>query len=407
MSNIDPRHVKISHNLSRVAPSATMAVTQAARDMRAAGVDVIGLGAGEPDFDTPEHIKEAAYHAIQDGKTNYTNVDGIAELKEQICLKFQRDNKLTYAPSQINVSPGGKPVLHNALMATLDPGDEVIIPAPCWVSYPEMVRLSGGTPIIVPCNSDSGFKITPQQLEQAITPQTRWLVLNSPSNPTGAGYSHTELIGLGEVLLRHPHILILSDDIYEHLIYDDFAFTTIAQAVPELYSRTLTMNGVSKAYAMTGWRIGYGAGPEWLIRAMAKVMSQSTSNPCTISQWAAVAALSGPHDFLIDWKAAYAARRNYVVTSLNQLDGLRCQMPDGAFYVYPDCKDWIGLQTEAGTVLKTDVDVANALLAEAHVAVVPGTAFHSAPHMRLSYAADMATLEKACERIANFSRKLR
>ena len=273
----------ISSSLSRVAPSATMAVTQAARDMKAQGIDVISLGAGAPDFDTPEHIKEAAYRAIREGKTNYTNVDGIFELKEQICLKLQRDNGLSYIEDQINVSPGGKPVLYNALIATIDAGDEVIIPSPCWVSYPEMVRLVGGTPVILPCASRNGFKLTPSQLEEAITPQTRWLMLNSPSNPTGVCYSKAELAALGEVLLRHPHVLILTDDIYEHLVYDEFEFTTIAQAVPELYERTLTMNGVSKAYAMTGWRIGYGAGPTWLIKAMAKIMGQSTSNPSSIS----------------------------------------------------------------------------------------------------------------------------
>ena len=402
-----PRHDRISDNLSRVAPSATMAMTQAARDMKASGVDVIGLAAGEPDFDTPDHIKEAACRAIRNGKTNYTNVDGITELKEQICLKFQRDNQLSYSVAQINVSPGGKPVLYNALMATLSRGDEVIIPAPCWVSYPEMVRLVGGTPIVLPCNSAAGFKLTPPQLEKAITSKTRWLILNSPSNPTGAGYSRKELEELGAVLTRYPHVLVLTDDIYEHLVYDDFEFTTIAQAVPALFDRTLTMNGVSKAYAMTGWRIGYGAGPEWLIKAMAKVMSQSTSNPCSISQWAATAALSGPHDFLKDWKKAYAARRNYVVKALNALSGLDCKTPNGAFYVYPDCSGWIGKQTGEGTCLKSDADVTKALLTEAHVALVPGTAFHSVSNLRLSYAADLDTLKRACDRIAEFSDALR
>ena len=398
---------RISGNLSRVLPSATMAVTQAARDLKAAGVDVIGLGAGEPDFDTPEHIKDAAIRAIKEGETNYTNVDGIPQLKEQIYIKFQRDNALSYISSQINVSPGGKPVLYNAFMATLDPGDEVIVPAPCWVSYPEMVRLAGGTPVVVPCSGASRFKLTPEQLDDAITPQTRWLILNSPSNPTGSGYTRSELIALGEVLLRHPHVLILTDDIYEHLVYDDFVFTTLAQAVPELYDRTLTMNGVSKAYAMTGWRIGYGAGPEWLIKAMSKVMSQSTSNPCSISQWAAVAALSGPHDFLKGWKKAYAERRDVVVKALNRLDGLSCQTPDGAFYVYPDCAGWIGKQSKSGQRLSSDVDIAAALLNEVHVALVPGTAFHGAPNLRLSYAADLDTLNKACERIAEFAEGLR
>ena len=406
MSNILRPIDRISENLSRVAPSATMAVTQSARDMKAQGIDVIGLGAGEPDFDTPEHIKEAACRAIADGKTNYTNVDGIPELKEQICYKFQRDNQLSYTSNQVNVSPGGKPVLYNALMATLDPGDEVIVPAPCWVSYPEMVRLAGGTPIVLPCSGENGFKLTPQQLDAAITPQTRWLMLNSPSNPTGACYSRAELAALGEVLLRHPHVLILTDDIYEHLVYDGFEFATIAEAVPELYERTLTMNGVSKAYAMTGWRIGYGAGPEWLIKAMAKVMSQSTSNPCSISQWASVAALSGPHDFIAEWNKAYTARRNYVVGALNALEGLHCQTPDGAFYVYPDCAGWIGKVSAGGAKLATDVDIAKALLTEAYVALVPGTAFHGAPNLRLSYATDIETLKKACLRIAEFAKGL-
>ena len=383
-----------------------MAVTQAARDMKAQGIDVISLGAGAPDFDTPEHIKEAAYRAIREGKTNYTNVDGIFELKEQICLKLQRDNGLSYIEDQINVSPGGKPVLYNALIATIDAGDEVIIPSPCWVSYPEMVRLVGGTPVILPCASRNGFKLTPSQLEEAITPQTRWLMLNSPSNPTGVCYSKAELAALGEVLLRHPHVLILTDDIYEHLVYDEFEFTTIAQAVPELYERTLTMNGVSKAYAMTGWRIGYGAGPTWLIKAMAKIMGQSTSNPSSISQWAAVAALSGPHDFLTTWKQAYMSRRNHVVSALNAIDGLNCLMPTGAFYVYPDCGDWLGKKTKNGVTLGSDVDITKALLNEAKVALVPGTAFHSAPNFRLSYAADLGTLKEACIRISKFQEHL-
>lgn len=397
----------IASNLSRVAPSATMAVTQAAREMKAQGIDVISLGAGEPDFDTPEHIKEAAYRAIREGKTNYTNVDGIFELKEQICIKFQNDNGLSYTEDQINVSPGGKSVLYNALIATIDPGDEVIIPSPCWVSYPEMVRLVGGTPIILPCADSNGFKLTPSQLDKAITPQTRWLMLNSPSNPTGACYSKAELAALGEVLLRHPHVLILTDDIYEHLVYDEFDFTTIAQAVPELYERTLTMNGVSKAYAMTGWRIGYGAGPRWLIKAMAKVMGQSTSNPSSISQWAAVAALSGPHGFLTTWKQAYTLRRNHVVSALNAIDGLNCLTPTGAFYVYPDCGEWLGKRTKTGVTLRTDVDITKALLNEAKVALVPGTAFHSAPNLRLSYAADLDTLNNACIRISHFQEHLR
>ena len=384
-----------------------MAVTQAAREMKAAGIDVIGLGAGEPDFDTPDHIKEAAIKAIQDGKTNYTNVDGIPELKEAIVAKFKRDNALSYSPSQINVSPGGKPVIYNALMATLNAGDEVIVPAPCWVSYPEMVKLCGGIPIIVPCDMASGFKLTAEQLEATITPQTRWLMLNSPSNPTGAAYTKGELKALAEVLLRHPQVMILTDDIYEHLVYDGFEFATMAQVEPALYDRTLTMNGLSKAYAMTGWRIGYAGGPEWLIKAMAKVMGQSTSNPCSISQWAGVAALSGPHDFIAERNAAFAARRNVVVKALNEVEGLSCAMPDGAFYVYPNCEDLLGRSSSGGAHIKTDSDFCEALIKEAHVAVVPGSAFHGAPHFRISYATSLEQLEIACERIKSFCDSLK
>jgi aspartate aminotransferase len=383
-----------------------MDVTQAARELRQQGVDVIGLGAGEPDFDTPEHIKEAAIKAIKAGETNYTTVDGIGELKEQIQIKFQRDNELSYSPSQISVAPGGKPVLFNAFAATLDVGDEVIIPAPCWVSYPEMVRLVGGTPVIIGCEAKTRFKITPEALERAITPKTKWLILNSPSNPTGAAYRRGELIALGEVLLRHPNILILMDDIYEHLVYDGFKFATLAQAVPALYDRVLTMNGVSKAYAMTGWRIGYAGGPEWLIKAMAKVMAQTTSNACSISQWAATAALSGDHSFLKEWKAAYSARRDFVVDALNAVPDLHCLTPDGAFYVYPDCRQMIGKKTPQGDYLDSDKAVAKALLTRAHVALVPGTAFHSGPNLRLSYAADMDSLKTACARIAAFAARL-
>ena len=396
----------ISGNLSRVAPSATMAVTQAAREMKAAGIDVIGLGAGEPDFDTPEHIKEAAIKAILDGKTNYTNVDGIPELKEAIVAKFKRDNALSYSPSQINVSPGGKPVIYNALMATLNAGDEVIVPAPCWVSYPEMVKLCGGIPIIVPCDMASGFKLTAEQLEATITPQTRWLMLNSPSNPTGAAYTKGELKALAEVLLRHPQVMILTDDIYEHLVYDGFEFATIAQVEPALYDRTLTMNGLSKAYAMTGWRIGYAGGAEWLIKAMAKVMSQSTSNPSSISQWAGVAALNGPHDFVQVRNIAFTARRNAVVSGLNEAKDLSCATPDGAFYVYPDCGQLIGKTSPQGQKIENDTDFATALLKETHVAVVPGGAFHGSPNFRISYATSMEQLDEACVRIQGFCKNL-
>jgi aspartate aminotransferase len=384
-----------------------MAVTQKAREMKAAGIDVIGLGAGEPDFDTPDHIKQAAVEAIARGQTNYTNVDGIPELKDAICAKFKRDNQLDYSPAQINVSPGGKPVLFNAFMATLNPGDEVIVPTPCWVSYPEMAKLAGGTPVLVNCTMENGFKISPHQLDAAITPRSRWLVLNSPSNPTGAAYSADELRDLGQVLVDHPHVMILTDDIYEHLVYDGFEFATIAQVTPELYARTLTMNGVSKAYAMTGWRIGYAGGPEWLIKAMAKVMSQSTSNPTSISQWAAVAALNGSHDFISERNKAFKARRNFVVERLNEAKGLSCLMPDGAFYAYPDCSALLGKRTPSGQKIETDIDFAAALLSESHVALVPGSAFHGSPNVRLSYATSLEILEKACERISTFCQTLR
>jgi len=397
-----PNHHSISENLERVAPSATMAVTQQAREMKAKGYDVIGLGAGEPDFDTPDHIKEAAIKAIRDGETNYTNVDGIPELKSAIVTKFKRDNNLAYTESQINVSPGGKPVIFNAFMATLNRGNEVIVPAPCWVSYPEMVRLCGGKPVIVLCDMASGFKLTPKQLEAAITPKTRWLILNSPSNPTGSAYSAEDLRGLADVLARHPQVMILTDDMYEHIVYDGFEFATIAQVEPALYPRTLTMNGVSKAYAMTGWRIGYAGGPDWLIRAMAKVMSQSTSNPTSISQWAAVAALNGPHDFLAERNLTFKTHRDVVVKGLNAANGLTCPVPDGAFYVYPDCGNLIGKTTAKGIKINTDLDFTRALLGEAHVAVVPGTAFHGSPNFRISYATSMEELAKACERIGAF-----
>lgn len=399
--------IKISENLSRVAASATMAVTQRARDLKAEGHDVIGLGAGEPDFDTPDHIKQAAIEAISIGKTKYTNVDGIPELKEAIVQKFQLENGLAYSTSQINVSPGGKPVLFNAFLATLNVGDEVIIPAPCWVSYPEMVKLCGGTPIVVSCGSEKGFKLTPEALLSAITPKTRWLVLNSPSNPTGAAYTSSELKALGDVLLKYPNILILTDDIYEHLVYDGFEFSTLAQVVPDLFERTLTMNGVSKAYAMTGWRIGYAGGPEWLIRAMAKVMGQSTSNASSVSQWAAVSALTGPQTFLSARRDAFCERRNRVVEALNQVDGLSCRTPDGAFYVYPDCGDLIGSVTPQGQKIETDVDFAAALLDAQKVAVVPGTAFHGAPNFRISYATSLDELNDALKRIAIFCERLK
>ena len=393
---------KLSNNLTRVAPSATMAVTQLAREMKAAGKDVISLGAGEPDFDTPDHIKEAAYQVIRDGKTKYTSVDGIAELKSAIVGKFKRDNNLNYDVSQINVSPGGKPVIFNALLATLNLGDEVIIPSPCWVSYPEMAKLCGGVPVVVPCKMEQGFKLLPEQLEAAITPLTRWLMLNSPSNPSGAAYSFSELKDLAAVLLRHPHVMILTDDIYEHVMYDGIKFATIAQVEPALYERTLTMNGLSKAYAMTGWRIGYGGGPRWLIKAMAKIMGQSTSNPSSVSQWAGVAALNGSHYLLKERNDAFQQRRDFIVLALNQCEGLTCPVPAGAFYAFPDCRGVIGKTSKGGQKIETDSDFTEALLKETYVALVPGSAFHCAPHVRLSYATSLSELKIAGERIAQF-----
>ncbi|MBL4871374.1 MAG: pyridoxal phosphate-dependent aminotransferase [Robiginitomaculum sp.] len=375
--------------------------------MKAQGIDVIALSAGEPDFDTPDHIKQAAIDAIKAGKTKYTQVDGIIELKEAICAKFKRDNNLNYTPEQISIAPGGKPILYNAFVATLNPDDEVIIPAPCWVSYPEMVRLAGGVPIVVATSPETHFKITAEVLESAITPKTKWLVLNSPSNPTGMLYSASELSALAEVLRRHKHVMILTDDMYEHLLYGGKTFATIAEIAPDLYDRTLTMNGLSKAYAMTGWRIGYGAGPASLIKLMSKVMAQTTSNACSISQWAAVEALNGPQDFIAERNLVFQTRRDYVIAQLNKAKGINCAMPDGAFYVYPDCQGLIGKTSAGGHRLMTDMDVAQALLEEAHVAVVPGTAFHSSPNFRISYATDMRSLEMACQRIREFCEKVR
>lgn len=391
-----------SVTLSRVKPSATMATDQKARELKAQGRNVISLGAGEPDFDTPENIKEAAIRAIREGKTKYTTVDGIPELKEAIAAKFARENGLSYKPSQVNVSPGGKPVIFNAMMATLNPGDEVIVPAPYWVSYPDMVLLAGGTPVFAPTTAASGFKLKPAELEAVITPRTRWLILNSPSNPSGAAYTKDELKGLAEVLLRHPQVWILTDDMYEHLMFDDMAFWTIAQVEPALYERTLTMNGVSKAYAMTGWRIGYAAGPEPLIKLMAKVMSQSTSNPCSVSQYAAVEALSGTQDFIKPNAALFQKRRDLVVSMLNQASGLECPTPEGAFYVYPSCEKLIGRTAPSGRVIGSDQDFANELLEAEGVAVVFGAAFGLSPFFRISYATSEAVLEDACGRIQRF-----
>ena len=396
----------LSKTLDRVKPSPTIAVTNMAAELKAAGKDVIGLGAGEPDFDTPQHIKDAAVAAIAAGKTKYTAVDGIPELKAAICAKFARDNGLSYTPAQVNVGTGGKQVLYNALMATLNPGDEVIIPAPYWVSYPDMVLLAGGTPVVVPCGIETDFKMTPQQLEAAITPKTKWLIFNSPSNPTGAGYGPEALRALTDVLKRHPHVWIMTDDMYEHLAYDDFEFATPAQIEPALYDRTLTVNGVSKAYAMTGWRIGYAAGPENLIKAMRKVQSQSTSNPCSISQWAAVEALNGTHDFIAENNKVFTRRRDLVVSMLNEIEGVTCPVPEGAFYVYPNIAGLIGKTTPQGTVLIDDETFATALLEDTGVAVVFGAAFGVSPNFRVSYATSDEALAEACRRIQGFCKTL-
>ncbi|MDB5419107.1 MAG: asp, partial [Phenylobacterium sp.] len=382
--------------LSRVKPSATLAADQKARELKAQGRDVISLAAGEPDFDTPQNIKDAAVKAIAEGKTKYTNVDGIVELKEAICAKFARENGLTYKPSQVNVSPGGKPVIWNAMLATLNPGDEVIVPTPYWVSYWDIVLLAGGEPKPVMTTAERGFKVQPEQLEAAITPRTRWIILNSPSNPSGAAYTKAELRALADVLMRHPHVWILTDDMYEHLVFDDFEFWTIAQVEPGLYDRTLTMNGVSKAYAMTGWRIGYAAGPEPLIKLMAKVMSQTTSNPSSISQWAAVEALNGPQDFIKPNARLFQERRDLVVSMLNQAKGIRCPTPEGAFYVYPSVEGLIGKTAPSGKTIGSDEDFAVELLETEGVSVVFGAAFGLSPFFRISYATANAVLEDAC-----------
>ncbi len=397
----------LSATLDRVKPSPTIAVTGKAAELKAQGRDIIGLGAGEPDFDTPQNIKDAAVAAIAEGKTKYTAVDGIPELKEAICAKFKRDNDLSYTPAQVTVGSGGKQVLYNAFMATLNPGDEVVIPAPYWVSYPDMVLLGGGTPVTVAATLDNNFKITPDQLEAAITPKTKWFLFNSPSNPTGAGYSWEELKALTDVLLRHPHVWIMTDDMYEHLAYDDFTFCTPAQVEPALYDRTLTVNGVSKAYAMTGWRIGYAAGPEHLIKAMRKVQSQSTSNPCSVSQHAAVEALNGTQDFLAPNNALFTRRRDLVVDMLNTAPGIVCPKPEGAFYVYPSIAGCIGKTSAAGTHIADDEAFATALLEETGVAVVFGAAFGLSPNFRVSYATSDAALKEACQRIITFCTHLR
>jgi aspartate aminotransferase len=396
-----------SSALARVKPSATLAVTARARELKREGRDVIGLGAGEPDFDTPENIKDAAIAAIRRGETKYTDVDGLPELKAAVAAKFARENGLTYAVNQIHVAPGGKTVIYNALVATLSPGDEVIVPAPYWVSYPDMVLLAGGEPVTVVGHEADGFKLRPEALEAAITPRTKWLILNSPSNPTGAAYTGAELEALAAVLRCHPQVWVMTDDMYEHLIYGDFDYRTIAQVAPDLYERTLTVNGVSKAYAMTGWRIGYAGGPKPLIDLMRKVAGQTTSNPSSISQWAAVEALTGPQDFLAERAKHFEARRDLVVSMLNQATGIRCATPEGAFYVYPSIEGLIGKTTESGVTIDGDDTFATALLDAEGVAVVQGSAFGLSPYFRISYATSETVLEEACRRIQRFCASLR
>jgi aspartate aminotransferase len=397
----------LSAALDRVKPSATIAVTDKARALKAAGRNVIGLGAGEPDFDTPANIKLAAIHAIEAGKTKYTDVGGIPELKAAIIAKFQRENGLTYTPNQVVVSTGGKQVLYNALMATINPGDEVIIPAPYWVSYPEMVALAGGESVPIVCTAEFGFKLQPAALEAAITPKTKWIILNSPSNPTGAAYSRAELKALTDVLVKHPHVWVMTDDMYEHLVYDDFTFSTPAQIEPKLFDRTLTVNGVSKAYSMTGWRIGYAGGPAELIKAMTTIQSQSTSNPSSIAQWAAVEALNGPQDFIPVNNETFKERRDLVVSMLNQAKGISCPRPEGAFYVYPSCAGTIGKTSPTGKVIENDEDFVTELLETEGVAVVQGSAFGLGPAFRISYATKTTDLEDACKRIQKFCGNLR
>jgi aspartate aminotransferase len=388
--------------LSRVKPSATIAVSQKARELKAKGRDIISLGAGEPDFDTPDNIKKAAIEAINRGETKYTAIAGIVELREAIAKKFKRENNLDYTANQVIVGTGGKQILFNAFMATLNPGDEVVIPAPYWVSYPEMVALCGGTPVFVPTTIENKFKLQAADLEKAITPKTKWLVFNSPSNPSGAAYSRDELKALTDVLVKHPHVWVLTDDMYEHLTFDGFKFTTPAEVEPKLYDRTLTMNGVSKAYAMTGWRIGYAAGPLQLIKAMDMIQGQQTSGTNSVAQWAALEALEGPQDFIDKNKKVFQGRRDLVVSMLNQAKGIKCPMPEGAFYVYPSCAGLIGKTAPSGKVIKTDEDFVSELLESEGVAVVHGSAFGLGPNFRISYATSETLLEEACRRIQRF-----
>jgi len=385
--------------LRRISPSPTLAITSRVLELKRAGVDVIGLGAGEPDFDTPDHVKDAAIAAIRAGKTKYTNVDGTPELKAAIVAKFARDNALAYTPDQISVNVGGKHTLFNAIVATVEPGDEVVIPAPYWVSYPDVVQFAGGIPVVVAAGAEQGYKLTPEALDAAITPRTKWVILNSPSNPTGAGYTADELRALGAVIARHPDVWVFADDMYEHITYDGFRFATIAQICPELYERTLTVNGCSKAYAMTGWRIGFAAGAPWLVKTMSKLQSQSTSNPCSIAQAAAVAALTGDQSFLAARAAAFQARRDLVVEMLNAAEGIRCPTPEGAFYVYPSVAGVIGKTSPGGRRIETDEDFVGYLLDDAKVAAVQGAAFGLSPAMRISYATSDDLLREACSRI--------
>lgn len=397
----------LADSLKRVKPAPTMAITDLARELKEAGGDIISLSMGEPDFDTPDNIKAAAIKAIKDGDTKYTNVSGTIALKEAVVTKFKRDNDLDYTTDQIIICSGGKQVLYNAVLSTINPGDEVVIPAPYWVSYPDMVYLAGGTPVIVDVTADTSFRMRAEDLEAAITPRTKWFIFNSPSNPSGAAYSHDELRALTNVLLRHPHVWVMTDDMYEHLVYDDFTFTTPAQVEPALYDRTLTVNGVSKAYCMTGWRIGYAGGPVELIRAMSKLQSQSTSNPSSISQAAAVEGLNGPQDFIAEHNHVFKARRDLVVSMLNQASGIECLTPDGAFYVYPSISGCIDKTTPDGKKIETDLDFSTALLEAEGIAVVHGAAFGLSPHFRISYATSTEALEDACQRIQRFCASLK
>jgi len=396
----------VSNTLKRIKPSPTIAVTQKARELKASGKDIIGLGAGEPDFDTPDNIKQAAIKAIKEGDTKYTAVDGTPALKDAIVKKFKRENNLEYQVDQITVGAGGKHVIYNAMMATLNEGDEVVVPAPYWVSYPDIVLLAGGKPVILECNEKQGFKINPLELEKTITKKTKWIILNSPSNPTGACYSEKDIREIAKVLEKHPHVYILSDDIYEHVTYESFKFFTIAQ-IESLKDRVLTMNGVSKAYSMTGWRIGYAAGPKEIIKAIAKIQSQSTTNPSSISQAAAVEALNGTQNFIKERAISFQERRDFVVKALNEIEGIECLNPDGAFYVFPSCKGLIGKKDINGKEIKTDTDFVQSLLENSGVAVVQGSAFGLEGFFRISYATSMKNLKKAMEKISSFCKNLR